>query len=75
MLTPSVKNMLVISIGTTLETGVVPTQYIVIISALSITVSLKLVITNCDSNNIMFITIMSFIFFVRRTALVFLYNS
>ena len=32
MLTASVENMLVISIDTTLETGVVPTQYIVIIS-------------------------------------------
>ena len=32
MLTASVENMLVTSIGTTLETGVVPTQYIVIIS-------------------------------------------
>ena len=32
MLTASVKNMLVTSIDTTLETGVVPTQYIVIIS-------------------------------------------
>ena len=34
MLTASVKNMLVTSIDTTLETGVVPTQYIVIISTL-----------------------------------------
>ena len=32
MLTASVENMLVTSIGTTLETGVVPKQYIVIIS-------------------------------------------
>ena len=32
MLTASVENMLVTSIDTTLETGVVPTQYIVIIS-------------------------------------------
>ena len=32
MMTASVKNMLVTSIDTTLETGVVPTQYIVIIS-------------------------------------------
>ena len=32
MLTASVKNMLVTSIDTTLETGIVPTQYIVIIS-------------------------------------------
>ena len=32
MLTASVENMLVASIDTTLETGVVPTQYIVIIS-------------------------------------------
>ena len=32
MSTASVKNMLVTNIGTTLETGVVPTQYIVIIS-------------------------------------------
>ena len=32
MLTASVENMLVISIDTTLETGVVPTQYILIIS-------------------------------------------
>ena len=32
MLTASVKNMLVTSIDTTLETGVLPTQYIVIIS-------------------------------------------
>ena len=32
MLRASVKNMLVTSIDTTLETGVVPTQYIVIIS-------------------------------------------
>ena len=32
MLTDSVENMLVTSIGTTLETDVVPTQYIVIIS-------------------------------------------
>ena len=32
MLTASVENMLVTSINTTLETGVVPTQYIVIIS-------------------------------------------
>ena len=32
MLTDSVENMLVTSIDTTLETGVVPTQYIVIIS-------------------------------------------
>ena len=32
MLTASVQNMLVTSIGTTLETGVVPTQYIVTIS-------------------------------------------
>ena len=32
MLTASVKNMLVTSISTTLETGVVPTQYTVIIS-------------------------------------------
>ena len=32
MLTASVKNILVTSIDTTLETGVVPTQYIVIIS-------------------------------------------
>ena len=32
MLTVSVENMLVTSIDTTLETGVVPTQYIVIIS-------------------------------------------
>ena len=32
MLTASVENMLVTSIGTTLETVVVPTQYIVIIS-------------------------------------------
>ena len=31
MLTASVENMLVTSIDTTLETGVVPTQYIVII--------------------------------------------
>ena len=34
MLTASVENMLVISIDTTLETGVVPTQYIVIISTI-----------------------------------------
>ena len=32
MLTASVKNMLVTSIDITLETGVVPTKYIVIIS-------------------------------------------
>ena len=32
MLTASVENILVTSIDTTLETGVVPTQYIVIIS-------------------------------------------
>ena len=32
MLTASVKNMLVTSINTTLETGVVPAQYIIIIS-------------------------------------------
>ena len=32
MLTASVENMLVTSIDTTLETSVVPTQYIVIIS-------------------------------------------
>ena len=32
MLTASVENMLVTSIDTTLETGVVPTQYIVIIA-------------------------------------------
>ena len=32
MLTTNVENMLVTSIDTTLETGVVPTQYIVIIS-------------------------------------------
>ena len=32
MLTASVENMLVTSIDTTLETGVVPTQYIFIIS-------------------------------------------
>ena len=32
MLTASNENMLVTSIDTTLETGVVPTQYIVIIS-------------------------------------------
>ena len=32
MLTASVENMLFTSINTTLETGVVPTQYIVIIS-------------------------------------------
>ena len=32
MLTASVENMLVTSIDTTLETGVVPMQYIVIIS-------------------------------------------
>ena len=32
MLTASVENMLVTSIDITLETGVVPTQYIVIIS-------------------------------------------
>ena len=32
MMTVSAENMLVTSIGTTLETGVVPTQYIVIIS-------------------------------------------
>ena len=32
MLTATVENMLVTSIDTTLETGVVPTQYIVIIS-------------------------------------------
>ena len=32
MLTASVENILVTSIGTMLETGVVPTQYIVIIS-------------------------------------------
>ena len=32
MLTASVENMLITSIDTTLETGVVPTQYIVIIS-------------------------------------------
>ena len=32
MLTANVQNMLVTSIGRTLETGVVPTQYIVIIS-------------------------------------------
>ena len=32
MLTASVENMLVTSIGITLETSVVPTQYIVIIS-------------------------------------------
>ena len=32
MLTASVENMLVTSIDTTLETGVVPTQYIVVIS-------------------------------------------
>ena len=42
MLTASVENMLVTSIGTTLETGVVQTQYIVIIS----TVRLQL---NSDS--------------------------
>ena len=34
MLISSVENMLVTSIGTTLETGVVPTQYIVIISTI-----------------------------------------
>ena len=33
MLTASVENMLVTSIDTTLETGIVPTQYIVIISS------------------------------------------
>ena len=33
MLTTSVENMLVTSIDTTLETGVVPMQYIVIISS------------------------------------------
>ena len=33
MLTANVENILVKSIGTTLETGVVKTQYIVIISA------------------------------------------
>ena len=46
MLTASVENMLVTSIDTTLETGVVPTQYIVIISTVrrqSDSVSLKLV--------------------------------
>ena len=32
MLTASVENMLVTSINTTMETGVVPAQYIVIIS-------------------------------------------
>ena len=32
MLTASIENMIVTSIDTTLETGVVPTQYIVIIS-------------------------------------------
>ena len=32
MLTASVENMLVTNIDTTLETGVVPTQYVVIIS-------------------------------------------
>ena len=32
MLTASVENILVTNIGTTLETGVLPTQYIVIIS-------------------------------------------
>ena len=32
MLTASVENMLVTSIGTTMKTGVVPMQYIVIIS-------------------------------------------
>ena len=32
MLTASIENMLVTSIDTSLETGVVPTQYIVIIS-------------------------------------------
>ena len=32
MLTASIENMLATSINTTLETGVVPTQYIVIIS-------------------------------------------
>ena len=32
MLAASVENMLVTSIDTTLETGIVPTQYIVIIS-------------------------------------------
>ena len=35
MLTAGVENMLVISIVTTMETGVVPTQYIVIISTVS----------------------------------------
>ena len=35
MLTASVKNMLVTSIDTTLETGIVPTQYIVIISTVN----------------------------------------
>ena len=34
MLTASVENMLVTSIDTTLETGVVPMQYIVIISTI-----------------------------------------
>ena len=34
MLTARVENMLVTSIDTTLETGVVPTQYIVIISTI-----------------------------------------
>ena len=34
MLTASVENMLVTSIDTTLKTGVVPTQYTVIISTL-----------------------------------------
>ena len=33
MLTANVENILVTSIDTTLETGVVPTQYIVIISS------------------------------------------
>ena len=32
MLAASVENMLITSIGITLETGVVPTQYIVIVS-------------------------------------------